>query len=57
MTDIQNHFSHSVHSREWAAFRFRQSPVRLAEHEFIVLSDATFVIYHFLVVGLLWVST
>ena len=31
MADIQSRLSHGAHSREWAAFRFRQSPFSTIE--------------------------
>ncbi len=31
MADIQSRISHGAHSREWAAFRFRQSPFSTIE--------------------------
>jgi len=54
VADIQNRFSHSVHSRAPVrAWRSAVGNLRLAKlkHKHIMLSDATFAIFHFPVAG------
>ena len=51
MADIQSHIFHSAHSREWAAFRFRQSPFSTIEMSVLYSRNASFAVFHCPVAG------